>query len=385
MDRAVFTLMLCVGLIGSNGLILAPVLADIAVEFDDGIASLARAMSAFGAATAITALTLGRALDRFGCARALRLAMVVGGLGQILAAQSGSWVGLSAAQALTGAASGVALPAIYALTAEVSKPGQESKTMGLVVMGWSLSLVMALPLGAWLADLYGWRMMLRLIGGLCVATIILSRHLPHGRADPVVDGTMGRFGPLFLPGGWLAYLICGLFMVCFYGSFALTGAHAVQHFGQSTAAAGLVSMAYGLGLGAMSFAGGVIDRFGARRIRLWGFPAAAATFLFLASAPTFNSFLLGIFLWGGVNALLLNTILTGLTSLAPAAKSTVMGLYSATTYLAGAFGTALMSQFFQKWGFYSIGVTAAALHVLAFLLLISFYTPPRSGNSPAQS
>lgn len=254
--------------------------------------------------------------------------------------------------------------------------------MGLVLFGWSVSLVLAVPAGALLADLAGWRMMLGLIGGLCVATFVFTRTISGSRAAPTDAKPIGRLQPLFLPGGWQAYLVCAFFMSSFYGCFAYSGAHVVQSFGQSATGAGLIALCYGLGFGALSFFARLIDNLGPLKIRRFGLLVAACILLVLGFSSSFPLFLAAVAVWGAVNNLLLNTIVTGLTALAPHSKGAVLGLYSSVTYLAAAVGTFVMGLLFSNYGFYAIGILAATLHILAALLLVVSKSAPNQKTVP---
>jgi len=370
MPRAVFILMACISLIGASALILSPVLRDIAADFDTSVATAARAIAAFGAGTALTALLLGRHIDGFGVARALRLAMIAAGLAQILASQSVGWTSLAIAEALVGAASGVALPAIYAITAEISPKGQAARTMGAVLLGWSVSLVFAIPIGAALGDILGWRLMLVVLGGLSIATVAFTGRFRNTASAQNDALPIGRLAPLLLPGGWSGYLTCGLFMTAFYGTYAFSGPYVIQVFGQSTAGAGLVALGYGTGFGLASMFGRIIDRIGAWRAKLRGFAVAAAVLSGLALAGSFPLFLLGIAFWGAINNILLNAIVTSLTALAPGSKGAVLGLYTSVTYIAAAIGTFGLGLLFELAGFRAVALGAAMLQLTALGVMI---------------
>lgn len=378
MPKAVFILTAAIALVGSNGLILSPVLSDIAAQFGISVALVGRAITAFGLGTALSALWLGRSLDGFGTAKALQLALIVGGLAQVLASFSTGWITLSLAEALVGLAAGVALPAIYALTAEVAPKGKEAKTLGAVIFGWSISMIAAVPLGAALAELVGWRVMLAGLGALSLLVLPFTAAVQSRHKAPTDPDQIGRLAPLFLPGGFAAYLICFLFMASFYGIFAYTGAHAVSDFGASTARAGLIALFYGAGFGISSFLSGAIDRIGTAKIRMIGFPMAMFVIAGLATSTTYPLFLVLIAVWGSLNNQLLNTIVTGLTNLAPRSKGAALGLYSSVTYLGAATGTFIMGAAFERAGFIAIGAVAVLLHLGIITLLLTSHRRPRS-------
>ncbi|MEO1919841.1 MAG: hypothetical protein ABGW81_09110 [Paracoccaceae bacterium] len=66
MNAQLYILTACIALIGTNGLLLSPVLTDIAVSLDVTVGEAGRAIAAYSAGAAVTAIWLGRSLDRFG-------------------------------------------------------------------------------------------------------------------------------------------------------------------------------------------------------------------------------------------------------------------------------------------------------------------------------
>jgi len=138
---AAYALCLCIGLVGANSLALGPIAPRVGESFAVGVPAVMTASAAFGIGTAASALLLAGLIDRFGAGRMLRYALLA-----FLAAlaASGAAPALSAfigAQLLAGLAAGLALPAIYTLAALAAPPGRESDTLGIVLFGWTLSMV----------------------------------------------------------------------------------------------------------------------------------------------------------------------------------------------------------------------------------------------------
>lgn len=370
MPRALITLLLCIALVGTNGMILSPVLTDIAQQLGVGASVVGRAIAAYGLGTMFTALWLGRSLDNFGVARALRYSLVVAGLSEIGSGFSQGWVMLVALQFMAGMGAGIALPAIYGITGAISPKGLESRYMARVLLGWSLSLVAAIPLGAAISDIVGWRVMLVLTGSLCVALVPLVLTLPAFTVPARTTPKMARFKPLALPGGAALYTICLLFMISFYGLYAYIGDHARQAFSLGSTAAGLIALVYGVGFGLATFFAPLIDRLGHQKA-LWLVLLFAVVLLPCLSLPsTFMALLPLVFLWGWANHFILNMIVVGLNALAPANRGAVLGLYSGTTYLGASIGAILMGLLYERYGFIGPTLTAAGLHLLAILVTL---------------
>ena len=127
------------------------------------------ATSAFGLGTSASALFLARYIDRLGAA-VLRLALALFAAALLAASAAPAVSVLIAAQLVAGLACGVALPAIYASAAAISPGGRESRTIGVVLTGWTVSMVAGVALSALIADFLDWRLVF-LLAGLLAALI----------------------------------------------------------------------------------------------------------------------------------------------------------------------------------------------------------------------
>ena len=128
----VWLLMLGISIVGSNSLVLSPIATDVAASLPSSSATEVMFASAvYGAATAISALTLAPKADQIGLRRALTLALVGLCFAMAICASATALWGLIVGQALAGLAAGLALPAIYGLTAEIAPKGRQSETRPL--------------------------------------------------------------------------------------------------------------------------------------------------------------------------------------------------------------------------------------------------------------
>src|SRR5262245_59198918 len=181
----------CIGVIGCNSLGLGPIAPAVALSLGATVPAVMTAASAFGLGTAASALFLARHIDRFGQWRMLRLAIAVLAVALVLSALATSVAWLVAAQLVAGIASGVALPAIYGGAAAVAPRGRESRTIGIVLTGWTLSMVAGVSLSALVADLFHWRAVYAAIAVLALFAVLAL----GGRRD----GKESRAAPLPLP------------------------------------------------------------------------------------------------------------------------------------------------------------------------------------------
>lgn len=355
-----------VTLIGSNSLSLGPIAVLVAASFPGAdAADVMFAQALFGAGTAVSALTLAPLVDRFGLASSLALALAALAAAVAMTAAAPSLVVLILAQTTAGLATGVALPATYGLAAERAPEGQASTYLGRVLMGWTLSMVFGASGAAVLADVAGWRVVYLAMAlfGLLTVVALLSQGI-RGVRDPAEGSRVATASPLAalgVPGIGAALMVCGVYMMAFYGLYAYLGTHLQLDLGLAPRMAGLAPLLYGLGFGAATWLDPVLDRRGAVRVAPVVFGLLVGVYLGLAAASGSAGAILALCLvWGGVNHLCLNLVVGRLAALDPARRGAILGLNSGVTYIAVFLGTAGFGRVFEAAGFAACAVVAAA-------------------------
>ncbi|WP_333904367.1 MFS transporter, partial [Achromobacter insolitus] len=260
-------LMFAVSVVGSNGLALSPILSDVARSYSTSPLTISTAISAYGAATAASAFFLASRIDRIGIRRSLLGAMAALIVALVLSACAPHWIVLTLAQALAGAAAGVILPAAYGSASLIAPPGQEARTLGRVIAGWSVSLVAGVPLSALISDAVGWRATYGTLA-LCAAIAVLGlRKLPERRvANPAPLRLARLLAPLSYRDVPALLLGCLAFSSAFYGVYAFLADHVRSVLALSAGQVGFIAFAYGAGFLVAGVAGApLIERLGPRR------------------------------------------------------------------------------------------------------------------------
>ncbi|TIT79078.1 MAG: MFS transporter [Mesorhizobium sp.] len=362
---AAYLLTGCIAVIGSNSLVLGPIAPAVAASFGASVPAVMTAAAAFGLGTSASALFLARYIDRIGARRMLQGALLLLALALIASALAPTVAALVAAQFVAGIAAGVAMPAIYASAAAIAPPGRESGTIGVVLTGWTLSMVAGVSLSAVLADLIHWRAVffaVALLAGTAVAGLTMSSLRDARKSGPAPS----PLGALAVPGILPLLIACGAFMTAFYGVYGYLGDHLHKDLGEPVSANGLAAIAYGLGFGAAALLDGVIDRLGARRVMPFAYLLVAAVYVAMALASgVFGLLMATIAAWGLANHFGLNVLVMRLTALDPARRGTIMGLNSAVTYLAVTIGTAGFGPLYTGLGFANCALIAAGLMLVA--------------------
>lgn len=357
--KPVWVLMCAIGVVGSNSLVLSPIAADVAAAFEGKAASdVMQASAVYGGTTAMSALFLAPSADQIGLKRALILALVILVAALTASALAPSLVVLTLAQGVAGIGAGLALPATYGLAADVAPKGQESATLGKVLTGWTLSLVAGVSFAAVLADMLHWRsvfiLMTLMSGGLIV--LIWKMRVAERPATAIIS----PFRAFRVPGLLPVLLAVVAFMSAFYGLYAYLGAHITTVLGYSTGVAGLAALTYGVGFGVVAPLDRLIDRFGATKSAPIVFAALLLVYLLMASLAGQGAAIFAVcLLWGAVNHLGLNILVGQLTALSPSQRGAILGIYSATTYVAMFVGTAAFRPVFETQGFAVAAILSA--------------------------
>ena len=355
----------CIAVIGSNSLVLGPIAPAVASSFQTSVPMVMIASAAFGLGTSASALFLARYIDRVGARRMLQGALLLLALALVASAAAPTVMALVAAQLIAGIAAGVAMPAIYASAAAIAPPGRESGTIGVVLTGWTLSMVAGVSLSAVLADLVHWRAVFAAVAILAVLALcgLAMTSLSDARKDGPAPTPLDA---LRVPGIVPLLVACAAFMTAFYGVYAYLGDHLHTGLGRPVSANGLAALAYGIGFGTAALLDGVIDRIGARRVMPFAYLLVAVVYLAIAAASdNFGLTMALVAAWGLANHFGLNVLVTCLTALDPARRGTVMGLNSAVTYLAVFVGTTGFGPIYSGLGFAASAMLAALLMLIA--------------------
>ncbi|RUX97369.1 MULTISPECIES: MFS transporter [unclassified Mesorhizobium] len=355
----------CIAVIGSNSLVLGPIAPAVASSFGTSVPAVMIAAAAFGLGTSASALFLARYIDRLGARRMLQGALLLLALTLVASAAAPTVLLLVAAQLLAGIAAGIAMPAIYASAAAIAPPGRESGTIGVVLTGWTLSMVAGVSLSAVLADLVHWRAVFAAVAVLAALAWVgltvtsLSDIRKAGPAPAPLEA-------LGIPGIVPLLIACAAFMTAFYGVYGYLGDHLHVGLGEPVSANGLAALAYGVGFGMAALLDGVIDRIGARRVMPFAYLLVAAVYVAIAAASnSFSLILAMVAIWGLANHFGLNVLVTRLSGLDPSRRGTIMGLNSAVTYLAVFVGTTSFGPLYSNFGFAVCAMVAALLMLVA--------------------
>lgn len=348
-------LLLGVTVIGSNSFLLSPVLTVVSESLGTSIPAAAWSVSAYGGATALSGLLLSGLLQPLGYRATLVVTGLLLSLGVGITGLAWSLLPLIIGQALAGLGAGAMLPAAYAATAVIAPRGRESMILGKVIAGWSISLVVAVPVSALIADFLSWRIAYLVITLISLSAVAGFMTLPPDeRASRQRRSTIRE--SLQVEGAIPTLAMIFLFMCAFYGTYTFLGTHIQADLKESTAASGLAVLGYGAGFGVASFWGGrIIDRY--TPAVLTGPLLLGIGVLYFVAIPASGAFFFltaWCFAWGVLNQFALNCLVTLLTQLSADHRMRLLGLYSVAAYGGAMVAAIVFGEVYGLAGFASL-------------------------------
>ena len=357
--------------------LLSPLLPDLADSFGLTAAQAGLAVSVFGGTLAVTAPLVGLCGGRLRRPLLIRAGLLLFLLGLVGAALAPGHGLLLAALAVAGLAGGMFLPTAYAVVGDHVPYQARGRVMGQVMAGWAYAIVIVVPLGGLLAHLAGWRTAFLLLAGVTAAALLASGALPRNPAPASgpVPTLRSLSSAVFLnPGAVLGLWVNLCNMVAFFGAYTYLGIWLRDMLHLSSDGAGLMIVAYGVGLAVATLNGRFLDLLGHRRALYLAHAGLAAGWVLLAlvQQPVTVAVLLG---WIGLTQ---GTALVGQSTLcshqSDVGRGAIMALFTCTTYLGVFGGAALFGPIYSAQGYLTVVLLCGGLNLLAtFSLHIGRY------------
>ena len=158
----------------SASLMLAPLLVDLATEFDTSVAVAGQLATVTFAAWAVSVVTVGPLSDSIGRRPVALAGLTLLSIGVLASAFAPNLGTLMALRAVTGLGGGMIPPNSIAAVADTVSPSRRAQAVGGLMAFATLSSVIGIPLVAIGADWGGWRLPFLVIGSLLAACALLN-------------------------------------------------------------------------------------------------------------------------------------------------------------------------------------------------------------------
>jgi MFS transporter, DHA1 family, inner membrane transport protein len=233
------------------GLMLGPLLVELATVFHTSVAVTGQLAAATAITWALTAFLAGPVSDTYGRRRMLLTGLLLMGLGTLSAAGAWTYEALFACRCLTGVGAALISPNCLATVADLFPPAQRGQAMGWLVSASGLGTAMGLPLVALLVELGGWRLPFMALGVLLVLVWgLLWVWFPRSTRQP---GHAVSLGTHFRTVGgiarlWWVLAANGLQVMAFIGMSSYLAPYLMRTYQLSAGETALPLMIAGLGV-----------------------------------------------------------------------------------------------------------------------------------------
>ena len=357
-------------------IVIAPVLTQIASDFDITTGTAGLLVAAYGAPGVVVSLITGPFSDRFGRKRFLVVGAACMGLFTLLASFATSFPLLIALRAFAGIGAALIFPNVSAMIGDNFPYRDRGRAMSTVIGFNTMASVVGVPTAGIIAEATSWRVSLAIVGALCLfATALLyfllrpaQEHVSERRffelyrsilrSSSAIAAVVSSFlGSLF----WFAW---STYIVVFFESV----------YGLTRGTASTFALTLGLGVLIGSQAGGRLgDRIGHKPVVAGAIVIAAVLLLLLTntSLPLVAGAALNLLLCAVIGARFA-TNQTLMTEQMPAARGTLLALSSSTIGLAIVLAASVGGILIDTLGFRAVGVFCFVAALSSALILVLF-------------
>ncbi len=358
------------------GVVMAPVLTQIASEFNITTGTAGLVVAAYGAPGILVAILTGPYSDRFGRKRFLVTGSLIMGVFTLLSAFATSFAMLMAMRIVAGIGGSVIFPNVTATVGDNFAYRDRGGAMGTVIGLNTMAGVIGVPLAGILAESTSWRVSVGLVGVLSIAAALLLLWKLRPAQTPLSESgirdmyrsilmnrsALGAIGSSFL--GALYWFTWATYIVVFFESA----------FGLSQGVASILALTQGLGVLFGSQLGGRLGgRIGHKPI-VAGSVVISGVLLLLQTnltLPLAATAVLNLLLSAVIGARFASNT-TLLTEQVPEARGTLLAVSASVTSASIVAGAAIGGLLIDGPGFWALGAFCFVAAVLAALVVWIF-------------
>lgn len=379
----------------SSSLMLAPLLVDIAAEFDLSVAVAGQVGTATFAAWAISVVSVGPLSDSLGRRPVALAGLSLLAVGVLASAFAPNLETLMVTRVVTGLGGGMIPPNGMAAVVDVVPPARLARAVGTVISFTTLSAVIGVPAVALMADLGSWRFPFLVIGSLLTACIVLNWFwFPKNEAaKPRTFTFFSRYRDLLALPVLRSILAANLAQrIAYMAIFSYLATYLIDDYGVSVRAVALPLALVGIGGVVGSYIGGTVatrpDRMSLIAASAIGGGVAAAV-LFSVDLPVW-----AVVAIATVSIALLSlpwTVMIAVcTEISGNSRATGVGLVGVSNQTGAVGGAALGGLLLAVSGFPGIGYLCLGAVVFSAVVIVVFMRSAGAGatflpDDPARS
>jgi len=390
--RSLLWLALAAFAVGTEGFMIAGLLPRIAGDTGVTVAQAGYLVTVFGVTYAIGSPIIAVLTGSLERKRLLAGAIAVFAIGNLLAALAPSFATLLAVRALLALAAGTFMPAASAYAATSVAPERRGRAISLVYTGFTLAIVIGVPLGTWIGVAWGWRATFEAVAVLgALAFIGIAVALRRMPGAPAL-GFAHRLATARLPGVPAILLLTVILLAGVFSTFTYFAPLLRSDLGIGEGEVAYFLLLFGAAAFVGNLGGGyVADRIPARKSLPVIFVVMMVCFAAMAlagHAPRPAAFAMlggGILAWGVFGWSSLPIQQTRLAAAAPNLVPVVLSLNASAIYIGVAIGSTLGGLVIERasvrevsW----IGLAACAAGLLLLALTTQRAQRPEASAAP---
>lgn len=356
------------------GLMLAPLLVDLASEFDISVSVAGQLAAVTFAAWAVSVVSVGPISDSFGRRPVAVTGLVLLSASVITSSFAPNFSVLLGLRIVTGLSGGMIPPNSMAAVADVLPAAKRAKAFGFLMAFTSLSSVIGVPLVAVIAGAGGWRVSFFVIGCLLLTCAVFQWFwFPKSQKSATRSFSfLSRYKQMASIGLFRTALVANLLQrMAFYATVSYLAAYLISEHGMSIGETAIPLAIAGIGVVIGSTMAGSVAALH-RRAQV---VAACAVTGGLASLFMFS---VDLSPWGTVGVALVGitfisigwpTFLAISTEISGSSQATAVGMLGASNQLGGVGGAALGGAFLALGGFSTVGFFCLATALISTIVL----------------
>ena len=349
-----------------------PLLPLIARDFSATVGEASAMVAGFAVGYGLLQLVFGPVGDRCGKYLVAALTSIAAGVATALAARSANLDSLIVVRFVAGAAAAAPIPLAFAWIGDVVPFEHRQAVLARFLSAQIAGIVLGQAVGGLLGDLFGWRPVLVIVGGLHVAAGLamlaeLKLH-PGSQPPPAVrrlgpgDMAAAMLGLLARPWVRVMLVSVGIEGFAFYGAFAYIGADLHHRLGVGFAWIGALMAAFGGGAIVYSLtARWLLGRLGERGLALLGGLLLCLGYGALAVTSEVSAVPAVMVVLGLGFYMIHNTLQSNATQMAPEARGLGVSLFAFALFIGQSLGVALAAPIVDRLGAPAVYLAAAAI------------------------
>ena len=256
-------------------MIMMPLASHLIREFGISTAQFGLLVSAYAFAAAMSSLLMASIADRFDRKRALLfvyVGLIVGTLGCALAP---TYAALLAARTVAGLFGGVQSSIAFSIVGDMVPDERRGRALGIVMLSFSLSAVLGVPLSIYVAGHGGWHLPFFALAGACgLLWVIAARLVPpmrgHIRVGAPVSLWQGYVELFRVPNHWWAFATTAMLTLSGMMVIPYIAPSRVANEGMSELQLALFYLVGGaITLITRPLLGGLADRYSRAKVYFW--------------------------------------------------------------------------------------------------------------------